>query len=90
MELLKDQLEERDEHAALVTRELREKNRDLELLKRSHAEAQRAVQLLQAQLDEQARLVSERGMVLIGNDEETLDDSEQDLRTRYLLLHSPK
>ena len=47
VELLKDQMEEVEEQASLVTKELREKNRDYELLKRSHAETQRAVQLLQ-------------------------------------------
>jgi len=77
VELLKDQMEEVEEQASLVTKELREKNRDYELLKRSHAETQRAVQLLQAQLDEQARLLAERGMVLVGNeDEETTCEAE--------------
>lgn len=47
VDLLKDQLEEREEQNALVVRELREKNREFELMKRSYAEAQRAVQLLQ-------------------------------------------
>ena len=47
VELLKDQMEEVEEQASLVTKELREKSRDYELLKRSHAETQRAVQLLQ-------------------------------------------
>ena len=47
VELLKDQMEEVEEQASLVNKELREKSRDYELLKRSHAETQRAVQLLQ-------------------------------------------
>lgn len=99
VELLKDQMEEVEEQASLVSKELREKSRDHELLKRSHAEAQRAVQLLQAQLDEQARLLSERGMVLVGNeDEETtcededrananggLNYEEQEKRTRAIV-----
>lgn len=90
VELLKDQLEECEEQSALVARELREKNRDFELLKRSHAETQRAVQLLQMQLDEQTRLISERGMVLIGNEEEDEDfekttDEEQEKRTRAIV-----
>merc|ERR1719361_2721485 len=91
VELLKDQMEEVEEQASLVTKELRKKSRDYELLKRSHAETQRAVQLLQAQLDEQARLLAERGvreafsrtdpvergMVLVGNeDEETTCEDE--------------
>lgn len=77
VELLKDQMEEVEEQSSLVTKELREKSRDYELLKRSHAETQRAVQLLQAQLDEQGRLLAERGMVLVGNeDEETTCEDE--------------
>ena len=94
VELLKDQLEECEEQSALVNRELREKNRDYELLKRSHQETQRAVQLLQMQLDEQARLVAERGMVLVGNEEEDEDAAtfdakhdadEQEKRTRAIV-----
>merc|ERR1719273_58959 len=78
VELLKDQMEEVEEQASLVTKELREKSRDYELLKRSHAETQRAVQLLQAQLDEQARLLAERGMVLVGNEDEETSCADQD------------
>ncbi|TRY79396.1 hypothetical protein TCAL_05799, partial [Tigriopus californicus] len=91
VDLLKDQLEEREEQNALVVRELREKNREFELMKRSYAEAQRAVQLLQAQMDEQARLLSERGMVLIGQEDcdedesAAVDESEQDKRTRAIV-----
>jgi chromosome segregation ATPase len=91
VELLKDQMEECEEQSALVTKELREKSRDFELLKRGHAETQRAVQLLQMQLDEQTRLISERGMVLIGNEDEEDNDfektteEEQDKRTRGIV-----
>jgi len=91
VELLKDQMEECEEQSALVTKELREKSRDFELLKRSHAETQRAVQLLQMQLDEQTRLIAERGMVLIGNEDEDDNDFEkiteedQDKRTRGIV-----
>ncbi|CAM6054792.1 unnamed protein product, partial [Sphagnum tenellum] len=40
-----------------------------------------------AQLDEQARLLSERGMVLVGNNEEesSVDDAEQEERTRAIV-----
>lgn len=78
VELLKDQMEETEEQHAIVNKELREKNREFQLLKRSHAETQRAVQLLQAQLDEQTRLLSERGMVLVGNEDEEISCEEQD------------
>ena len=43
-------MEEVEEQASLVTKELREKSRDFELLKRSHAETQRAVQILQVNI----------------------------------------
>merc|ERR550539_140798 len=92
VELLKDQMEEVEEQASLVTKELREKSRDYELLKRSHAETQRAVQLLQAQLDEQARLLAERGMVLVGNEDEDrananggTNHEDQEKRTRAIV-----
>ena len=42
----------------------------------------------QAQLDEQARLLAERGMVLVGNnfaEDENLDDSAQDELTRAIV-----
>jgi len=98
VESLKDRLEEGEEKSAVLQRELREKNREFELTKRGYAEAQRAVQLLQAQLDEQARLLAERGMVLVGHDdgedsggtENTGPDSgvsagEQETRTRAIV-----
>ncbi len=62
VELLKDRLEEGEEHSALVARELREKSREFELLRRSYAEAQRAVQLLQvSQLSIRSKLRSKYG-----------------------------
>merc|ERR1719428_1096207 len=45
VDLLKDQVEEAEEQAALVLKELRAKTHDYELLKRDHAESSRAVQL---------------------------------------------
>ena len=57
VDLLKDQVEEVEEQAALVLKELRAKSHDHELLKRDHAESVRAVQLLQQALtDQQAML----------------------------------
>merc|ERR1712227_853113 len=53
VDLLKDQVEECEEQAALVLKELRAKTHDYELLKRDHAEKVRAVQLLQAALASQ-------------------------------------
>merc|ERR550539_1123954 len=77
VELLKDLMEEVEEQASLVTKSYGRKVEIMNFLKRSHAETQRAVQILQAQLDEQARLLAERGMVLVGNeDEETTCEDE--------------
>ena len=59
MELLKDQMEEVEEQASLVNKELRAKNSEYEVLKRSHAETQRAVQLLQVFI--QLRLICNFG-----------------------------
>ena len=63
MELLKDQMEEVEEQASLVNKELRAKNSEYEVLKRSHAETQRAVQLLQVFI--QLRLICNFGHSLI-------------------------
>ncbi len=99
VEALKDRMEESEERMALINREMREKNRDLEVTKRGYAETKRAVQLLQAQLDEQARLLAERGLVLVGQgegegedgDEESasstpaVSDADQEQRTRAIV-----
>jgi len=63
VDLLKDQVEEGEEQAALVVKELRAKTHDYEILKRDHAESVRAVQLLQQALNEQQAMLQERGLV---------------------------
>ena len=60
MDLLKDQVEEVEEQAALVLKELRAKSHDHELLKRDHAESVRAVQLLQQALTDQQAMLQVR------------------------------
>ena len=91
MDLLKDQVEEGEEQAALVSKELRAKSHDYELLKRDHAESVRAVQLLQAALASQQAMLQERGLVLMGSGEEgveegeTVDEMEQEKRTRAIV-----
>jgi len=90
VDLLKDQVEEVEEQAALVLKELRAKTHDYELLKRDHAESVRAVQLLQAALTEQQAMLQERGLVLAGGGEEEEDggecgEDEQDRRTRAIV-----
>jgi len=91
VDLLKDQVEEGEEQAALVSKELRAKSHDYELLKRDHAESVRAVQLLQAALASQQAMLQERGLVLMGSGEEGVEDSEavdemeQEKRTRAIV-----
>jgi hypothetical protein len=89
VESLKDQMEEGEERHALLSREMREKTRELEVTKRGFAESKRAVQLLQLQLDEQARLLSERGLVLVGQEddgeEEAVSEADQEKRTRGIV-----
>jgi len=90
VDLLKDQVEEGEEQAALVSKELRAKTHDYELLKRDHAESVRAVQLLQAALASQQAMLQERGLVLLGNEDgleegEVVDEAEQEKRTRAVV-----
>lgn len=90
VDLLKDQVEEGEEQAALVSKELRAKTHDYELLKRDHAESVRAVQLLQTALASQQAMLQERGLVLCGAEEgveegEALDEQEQEKRTRAIV-----
>merc|ERR1712241_637042 len=91
VDLLKDQVEECEEQAALVSKELRAKSHDYELLKRDHAESVRAVQLLQAALASQQAMLQERGLVLMGSGEEgveeseAVDEMEQEKRTRAIV-----
>jgi len=88
VDLLKDQVEEGEEQAALVVKELRAKSHDYEILKRDHAESVRAVQLLQQGLQEQQAMLQERGLVLLGTEEEgeqECDELEQERRTRAIV-----
>jgi len=90
VDLLKDQVEEGEEQAALVVKELRAKTHDYEILKRDHAESVRAVQLLQQALNEQQAMLQERGLVLLGEGEEgegeqDCDEVEQEKRTRAIV-----
>jgi len=91
VEALKDTIEEGEEAALLLRREMREKTRELELLKKGLVESKRSVELLQMQLDEQGRLLAERGLVLVGphagDDEEegAVDELEQERRTRAVV-----
>ena len=83
-------MEEGEEQAALVVKELRAKTHDYEILKRDHAESVRAVQILQQALNEQQAMLQERGLVLLGDGEEgdgeqDCDEVEQEKRTRAIV-----
>lgn len=90
VEALKDTIEEGEEKALLIRKEMREKTSELEVLKRGLVESKRAVELLQMQMDEQGRLLAERGLVLVGphagdDEEEGVDELEQERRTRAVV-----
>merc|ERR1719510_2608878 len=68
VDLLKDRVEEGEEQAALVSKELREKTHDYELLKRDHQEKCRAVQIMENAIVEQQAMLQERGLVLVGQE----------------------
>jgi len=90
VDLLKDQVEEGEEQAALVCKELRAKTHDYELLKRDHMESVRAVELLQAAIANQEAMLTERGLVLAGTEEgledgDPMDEQEQERRTRAIV-----
>jgi len=88
VDLLKDQVEECEEQAALVLKELRAKTHDYELLKRDHAEKVRAVQILEQALTDQQAMLEERGLVMLGEEEQEdqdCDELEQERRTRAIV-----
>ena len=77
-----------EEQSSLILKELRAKSHDYELLKRDHAESQRAVQILQTAIQEQQKMLQERGLVLLGGEEgeeEQLEEEEQERRTRAIV-----
>ena len=76
VELLKDRMEEAEEQAAIVAKELRVKNQEYSLLKRSHAETQRAVQILQ---------VMEKFIVIASS--KSLNFKRRENRTKNVSLH---
>jgi len=91
VDLLKDQVEENEEQASLVVKELRAKTHDYEILKRDHAESVRGAQILQQALQEQQAMLQERGLVLLGEGEDgdgadgDCDEIEQEKRTRAIV-----
>ncbi|XP_043502086.1 leucine-rich repeat flightless-interacting protein 2 isoform X2 [Polistes fuscatus] len=77
VDILKDKLEELEEMAAQLRRELREKNRDAEQLKRLSQRLKDDLDLCRTQLLERDTLIQENGLVIVedeGTDEE--DDVE--------------
>ncbi|XP_015177912.1 PREDICTED: leucine-rich repeat flightless-interacting protein 2 isoform X2 [Polistes dominula] len=73
VDILKDKLEELEEMAAQLRRELREKNRDAEQLKRLSQRLKDDLDLCRTQLLERDTLIQENGLVIVedeGTDEE--------------------
>ncbi|XP_033219011.1 leucine-rich repeat flightless-interacting protein 2 isoform X3 [Belonocnema kinseyi] len=90
VDLLKDKLEELEETAAQLRRELREKNREAEQLKRISQRLKEDLDMCRAQLLERDTLIQENGLVIVedeGSDgEET--EGENGLRPRRRVLVS--
>jgi len=87
VDLLKDRVEEGEEQAALVSKELREKTREHQLLLRDYQEKCRAVQIMENAIVEQQAMLQERGLVLVGQEaqEEEVGEEEQENRTKAIV-----
>ncbi|XP_020295743.1 leucine-rich repeat flightless-interacting protein 2 isoform X2 [Pseudomyrmex gracilis] len=78
VDLLKDKLEEFEETAAQLRRELREKNRDVEQLKRISQRLKEDLDIYRAQLLERDTLIQENGLVIV-DDEGSEDENNENL-----------
>ncbi|KAF7388924.1 hypothetical protein HZH66_010061 [Vespula vulgaris] len=88
VDILKDKLEELEEMAAQLRRELREKNRDAEQLKRLGQRLKDDLDLCRTQLLERDTLIQENGLVIVedeGTDEENDVESGPCHRRRVLV-----
>lgn len=88
VDILKDKLEELEEMAAQLRREIREKNRDAEQLKRLSQRLKDDLDLCRSQLLERDTLIEENGLVIVedeGSDEENEVESGPCPRRRVLV-----
>lgn len=76
VDLLKDKLEELEETAAQLRRELREKNRESEQLKRVGQRLKDELESTHAQLLERDTLIQENGLVIIDDEESENEENE--------------
>ncbi|XP_017769563.1 PREDICTED: leucine-rich repeat flightless-interacting protein 2 isoform X1 [Nicrophorus vespilloides] len=76
LELLKDRLEELEEECSQLKREHRDKCRDFEQLKRLTTRLKEDLAVARAELEERDRLISEKGLVIIA-EEESVNGGEE-------------
>ncbi|XP_057327036.1 leucine-rich repeat flightless-interacting protein 2 isoform X2 [Microplitis mediator] len=74
VDLLKDQLEESEESAATIRRELREKTSEAKLLQRDCQRLKEDFEMCKTLLEERDRLIEENGLVII--EDEVSDDED--------------
>lgn len=78
LELLKDRLEELEEEHAQLKREHREKCREHDQLKRLCAKLKDDLTVTKYELDERDRLIAEKGLVIVGDDNPPMEDGDDD------------
>uniref|UniRef100_A0A6P7GLL4 Leucine-rich repeat flightless-interacting protein 2 isoform X2 n=1 Tax=Diabrotica virgifera virgifera TaxID=50390 RepID=A0A6P7GLL4_DIAVI len=83
LELLKDRLEELEEEHSQLKREHREKCREHQTLKSICAKLKEDLAVTRYELEERDRLISEKGLVIVGDDASPDDDDEE-------VQHPPK
>ncbi|XP_015598642.1 leucine-rich repeat flightless-interacting protein 2 isoform X3 [Cephus cinctus] len=82
VDLLKDKLEELEETAAQLRRELREKNREAEQLKRVSQRLKEDFDSCRAQLLERDTLIEENGLVIVEDEGSEDEDTENENSSR--------
>ncbi|XP_044598981.1 leucine-rich repeat flightless-interacting protein 2 isoform X3 [Cotesia glomerata] len=82
VDLLKDQLEESEESAATLRRELREKTSEAKLLQRDCQRLKEDFEMCKTLLEERDRLIEENGLVII--EDEVSDDEEAETTNGFV------
>ncbi|CAG2058779.1 unnamed protein product, partial [Timema podura] len=74
VELLKDRLEDLEESHSQLQRENRDKCREHDQLKRASAKLKEDMEWYKAQLEERDRLIQEKGLIIVGDDQLSSED----------------
>nr|CAD7393547.1 unnamed protein product [Timema cristinae] len=74
VELLKDRLEDLEESHSQLQREHRDKCREHDQLKRASAKLKEDMEWYKAQLEERDRLIQEKGLIIVGDDQLSSED----------------